>query len=190
MPEITPNATAGRAMRGALGESVIDIDSDELRGLARELQAHADNMRPLVTASNQIGETAVQEAQRFTTDHMPAPVYASTVTSLDRVSGKFSGEIEKVIAQLESDASALMWIADANESTQDEAAKNIEAIDTGLGGASDAKVQFVSGGGVSPFSPFGQWDDDGWFDHESRVIESFGPGQAIAGNSGIGTAPV
>lgn len=168
MPQITPNADAGRALRGALGEDTIEIDGDELRVLATKLQEHADGLRPLISASNQIGETAVAEAQQFTTDHQPAPVYATTVDSLGRVSDKFSGEIEKVIKQLEADAAALVWIADANDSREEEAVQNTESIDTdlGSGGSSSGSpyIQTVS----SQSGPNFNWDgnDDFDFDYE------------------------
>ena len=145
MAEIIPNADAGKAMKSSMGNAVIDIDGDELRDLAEKLQAHADNMRPLLSASTQIGETAVSEAQQFTTDGKPAPVYANTVAGLSNVSTQFSGEITKVIEQLESDASGLVWIANANDETQDEAAKKTATIDASLIGASPESPSDDSG---------------------------------------------
>lgn len=145
MAEIIPNADAGKAMKSSMGSAVIDIDGDELRDLAEKLQAHADNMRPLLSASTQIGETAVSEAQQFTTDGKPAPVYANTVAGLSNVSTQFSGEITKVIEQLESDASGLVWIANANDETQDEAAKKTSTIDASLIGASPESPSDDSG---------------------------------------------
>lgn len=132
MADPKPNPEAGKKMQGQLG--VIDVDSDVLREAARELQQHAESLSPVKGNVDSVTSTAESEASAFTETHSPAPVYDGAITALKTVGTKFSAEIEKVVAQLHSDAGALMWIADQHDSTETENRRRADQIDPNVTG--------------------------------------------------------
>ncbi|MGF2946536.1 hypothetical protein [Mycobacterium sp. Lab-001] len=121
-----PNADAGKKLQSQLG--VIDVDSEVLRAAARELQQHAESLRPNARAAITLSATAEREASAFTETHDPAPIYLGAVSGVERVGGKFSEQINKLITQLNSDAAALMWIAENHDTTEDESKQSMSKL--------------------------------------------------------------
>ena len=184
MTDPKPDASAGKKLKGELG--VIDVDSDVLRNAARELQQHAESLAAIPGKVDNIGSTAEHEAAAWTETHDPAPIYQGAVTSLKTVGSKFSEQVNKLITQLNSDASALMWIAENHDTTEDENKQNMDKIDPNVGGH--------GGSGGAPkavsVSAHGGKDDDDWFTHDNGYVPPTTTGGAAAGPSAVGTPPI
>lgn len=116
MPDPSPDRDAGTKMSAELG--VIDVDSEVLRKAARELRQHAESLSPLLTKLESINTTAEREASAFTETHDPAPIYRGAITALKSVGEKFGTQVNRLIDRLNSDAGALMWIAETHDHTE------------------------------------------------------------------------
>jgi hypothetical protein len=136
-----PNETSGKQLQSALGSDVIQINSDELRGVAVAMQGQAYELEQLKSDCGKINEAAERQAAEFTEDRQPAPIYGETVTALKTVGTRIEEEIDKIIKQLKHDAAGLMWVADQHDANEEHNASSVNKIDTsGTGG---------SGGGLT-----------------------------------------
>lgn len=122
-----PNEKAGKKMLADNG-GVIDVDSDVLRRVARDLQAHAEALAPVKTKVEGINTTADGESGQFISEHAPKEIYSTAVTSLKGVGTKYSAQIDKAVTQLQSDAGAFMWLADQHDANESQNRDDIEKI--------------------------------------------------------------
>lgn len=128
MAPIKADSKAGAAMKNILGDE-ITIDPASLRSHARKLQDKADEIRPLITRCASLNDTVKSEASKFTEDGKPAPIFSDISTSVQKVSDHYGKQLSKFADQLESDARALVWIADTSASSQRESAHKVSAVD-------------------------------------------------------------
>lgn len=128
MTDIKPDADAGKKLRSRLGGKEIDIDSDHLREAARVFQSRAEQISTVKAKMEAIASSADSESGRFISEHSPKEVYHTAVGSLKAIATKFGGEMDKAVTAMQTKASALMWIAENHDTTEDESAKNMQKI--------------------------------------------------------------
>ncbi|TXH11160.1 MAG: hypothetical protein E6R04_03100 [Spirochaetes bacterium] len=149
------NEAAGKNLQAALGDEVIQINSDELRSVAVKMQAQAYALEQLKAECQGINDAAERQAAEYTEDREPAPIYRDTVDALKTVGTRIEEEIDKVIKQLEHDSSALSWIADAHDANEKDNVNKINQVDpSGAGGngggGTGTPPPSGGGGGLTP----------------------------------------
>jgi hypothetical protein len=122
-----PNEKAGKALLKSMGD-VIDIDSETLRDTARLFQSRAEHLSTTKTTVDGINSSADSESETFISQHAPDGIYSTAVSSLKSIGTKFGSEIDKAKAKLETDAGALMWIAEHHDSTETENEHSMQDI--------------------------------------------------------------
>lgn len=195
MATVTGSKDAADALKKSVGDDILKLDPDRMREIAQQLHGKAEELRGLTGGFNEVANTATTEMRQYTTDNQPAPVYSDTLTSITTVSGKYSEQIGKAADKLESDASALQWLADHHEATQDKAKSDIGSVDTSLSASGSAPSPSATKPNniqtVSSTNPHHADGSDDWFHGDNGYVEPTGP-QGAQGHpaAGAGTAPI
>lgn len=122
-----PNEKAGKALLKEMGGEIA-IDSETLRNAARLFQSRAEHLSSMTTKVDGINSSADSESENFISQHAPDGIYSTAVSSLKSIGTKFGSEIDKAKAKLETDAGALMWIAEHHDSTEAESEHSMQDI--------------------------------------------------------------
>lgn len=132
VPPALPSTGGDTGSTGAFGDTVLEINEEDLSAAADAMDAHSDNLRAVAGEASAVVDVLVAQAGVHVSGGSAAPVLSDAVENGIRVALDTLSERLTVLATLlGSDAKAFRKIIEANSDKEKANAAKVASIDTG-----------------------------------------------------------